>query len=845
MSGSGEGAAALEAAAKIQDALPTLPPKWNASWEALAAYPAQATDPRLSGPVLAPRPMSQHRAAAALCAAGGDPLQRAARRLALRCGPVLHVDRLRELLDDWVPEGSVDPQAVAVTKRLLCDAAGLAARPGAAHAATMEALSGFAQTAMRLADDAGLVDEAALAVHHAGPGWYGVVDELAEACGLVRIFGRLAVRDNRTAVAKAALLRLGRAAGPAEVAEMTESSERSTSLAFSTCASIVRAGPKLWTACEQRQRLEFAEQAADLADDAGLIAEADLVELAESHKWAGDADLLVAGCHLVRVFGHVATQDSVTAAAKAVLLNLARPATAAEVARIVSRSADNVRTAFSTCGSIVRTSRRHWSAHLDPMFADVAAAGAELADNVGLIDEQHLAAAAAELGWGSTVEEFVQRCGYIRLSGLLALDATRQATAKAAVLHLGGSATVAEVAAETGSTPPQAAAALGLCKPSLRRGSGGVWTVDPTAKSEPYDASHSGGRGRPRSSVSALAPLARLCADDAGLVDEDCIAAVAAENKTTVAAISRMCGLVRVKGRLALSDSTPAVVKATMMDLDRPASVAAIARITARTPKSVSHAFAETASIVRVGRQRWTVDTPDGALGEFAATALGLRDDVGLINETQLRARAVRQGHSDRFDELVEACGFSWTCGRLSTDPTDRAAIKSALLSLDRPASPAEIAEMAGLAAKRTASALASIDSLALVGPAMWVAKDAHGGVFAEFAAALALCRDDVGLIDETRLQEIAAEHNWPRLVEELIDMCGLPRLSGRLAMADTAAAAAKAVLLNLGRAATLDELENMSGHSYSAILNGFARCESVERISAGKRGSSGLLRVV
>ena len=143
----------------------------------------------------------------------------------------------------------------------------------------------------------------------------------------------------------------------------------------------------------------------------------------------------------------------VTAAAKAVLLNLARPATAAEVARVVGRSADSVRTAFSTCGSIVRTSRRHWSAHLDPMFADVAAAGAELADNVGLIDEQHLASAAAELGWGGTVEAFVHRCGYIRLSGLLALDATPKATAKAAVLHLGGSATVAEVAAETGTNP--------------------------------------------------------------------------------------------------------------------------------------------------------------------------------------------------------------------------------------------------------------------------------------------------------------------------------------------------------------------------------------------------------
>ena len=837
--------AALTAATRIQKALEEVRSVRNAALAGLHFYPARATDPRLYGPVLVPCSPTQRRAQETLAAAGGDPLRDAAGVLVAWSGPAVRVDRLKDLLEMWVPDDKLDAAAAAVTRRLLCDAAGLAVWPPASHAAIVSVLSCFAQAAVDLADDAGLIDEDALVEQAVESGWDSRIGGLAEACGLVRVSGRLAVRDNRVASAKAALLSFRRPAGPAEVAELADRSERTVSLAFSTCASIVRAGPKLWTACEHKRLLGFAAAAAALADDAGLINEADLMELAGSHQWDGETEDLVAGCRLVRVFDHVAAQDSVAAAAKAVLLNLARPATAAEVARVVGRSADSVRTAFSTCGSIVRTSRRHWSAHLDPMFADVAAAGAELADNVGLINEQHLAAAAVELGWGSTVEEFVQRCGYIRLSGLLALDATPKATAKAAVLHLGGSATVAEVAAETGSTAPQAAAALRLCKPSLRRGSGGVWTVDPTAKSEPYDASHSGGRGRPRSSVSALAPLARLCVDDAGLVDEDCLAAVAAENKTSAAAISRMCGLVRVKGRLALSDSTPAVVKATMMDLDRPAPVAEIARITARTPKSVSHAFAETASIIRVGRQRWTIDTPDGALGEFAAAALELRDDVGLIDETQLRARAARQGHSDRFDELVEACGFSWMCGRLGSDPTDRAAIKSALLSLDRPASPAEIAEMAGLAAKRTASALASIDSLALVGPAMWVAKDAHGGVFAELAAALALCRDDVGLIDENHLEEIAAEHNWPRPVEELIDMCGLPRLSGRLSMADTAAAAAKAVLLDLGRAATLDELQNMSGHSYSAILNGFARCESVERISAGKRGSSGLLRVV
>ena len=78
----------------------------------------------------------------------------------------------------------------------------------------------------------------------------------------------------------------------------------------------MRAGPKLWTACEHKRLSGFAATAAALADDAGLINEADLMELAGSHQWDGEIEDLVAGCRLVRVFDHVAAQDSVTAAAK-------------------------------------------------------------------------------------------------------------------------------------------------------------------------------------------------------------------------------------------------------------------------------------------------------------------------------------------------------------------------------------------------------------------------------------------------------------------------------------------------------------------------------------------------
>ena len=80
--------------------------------------------------------------------------------------------------------------------------------------------------------------------------------------------------------------------------------------------------------------------------------------------------------------------------------------------------------------------------------------------------------------------------------------------------------------------------------------------------------------------------------------------------------------------------------------------------------------------------------------------------------------------------------------------------------------------------------------------------------------------------------------------VGELVKVCELPRLHGTLAMADTAAAAAKAALLELGRPATLYELENITGYTYGAIRNALARVSSVQRTSRGVRGERGLLTV-
>ena len=80
--------------------------------------------------------------------------------------------------------------------------------------------------------------------------------------------------------------------------------------------------------------------------------------------------------------------------------------------------------------------------------------------------------------------------------------------------------------------------------------------------------------------------------------------------------------------------------------------------------------------------------------------------------------------------------------------------------------------------------------------------------------------------------------------VDELIEVCGLPRLHGTLAMDATAAAAAKAALVELDRPATLHELADITGHRYGTINSALARVGSVQRISRGARAQRGILAV-
>ena len=109
----------------------------------LCEYPALASDPKLPGPVLVDPGSLRRGTAALLTAAGGEALSDAAGRLAGWAAPAVAIADLEQQLDEWLPEGAVAPLVAGLTRRLLCDAAGLAATPWSDHAVSVAAVDDF------------------------------------------------------------------------------------------------------------------------------------------------------------------------------------------------------------------------------------------------------------------------------------------------------------------------------------------------------------------------------------------------------------------------------------------------------------------------------------------------------------------------------------------------------------------------------------------------------------------------------------------------------------------------------------------------------------------------------
>ena len=243
--------------------------------EELSRFPATANDPRLRGPALTQPTIGHRKTSELLVAAGGEHLAEAAGGLAGWAGAAVALEDLESQLAVWLPEGTVSALAAAVTRRVLCDEAGLAATKWATHAVSVDALAKFTEAAMAVADDVGLIDTDALAGFAAEQGWADSVELLVEACGFVRLFERLAVRQSGRAACRAALLEMKHAATVAEIAE-------STGLTIETArkaASGYRIGRDRYAAHTDARFAEFTAAVRTVVDDVGLIDEAALREV--------------------------------------------------------------------------------------------------------------------------------------------------------------------------------------------------------------------------------------------------------------------------------------------------------------------------------------------------------------------------------------------------------------------------------------------------------------------------------------------------------------------------------------------------------------------------------------
>ena len=715
----------LEAAQRVEATIEAgLSPSQRATAEDhLSEWLVFTTDPRLPTPLLRRLPPVARRVHDMLVVAGGAPLDHAAGWLADRVGVAAPLATVADLLQEALPASSVSELAAQLTRRVVCDRAGLVVTRHAPVVVAVDALDDFVRAAMGRADDAGLIDETALAAAGTGRGWGEHLGDLIAVCGFERIFGRLAVRHNRASATRAALL------------------------------------------------------------------------------------------------------------------DLARPATAHEIADRTGYDANlDVATVFSTYGSIEAVSSGRWAAHPDERFVAFVRAARRLADVDGIIDTEELAVAAAEGGFADQLEGFVEYVGYARHGDLISVADSAVAVVKAALVAAGDCMTVTDVAVAAGLSVEAAHRALLDCKGARYDRAKRRWrAVTPPATTK-------------RGAALRRDPVLGVFVDDVGLIDEGCLRQATAST-AALESLAEQHDLAIVSGRLAIGDTLAARVKATLLNLGRAASTGELATLIGLNPKAVSRSIETIDSIIATPAQRWVVDTGDGALRAFAAAAAVCCDDSDLIDENRLR-RITANHLNHSFEQLVASLGLVRVGGRLAARDTAKARITAAILDLDRPATTAEIAQHCGSDVMATSIKLAVADSVLPVkrnprsasqvaGAAVWVAETAGGGVYREFAAALELCSDDVGLINETQLELIAAERNWPIPLPDLIEACHLTRLSKHLAMSDTATAAAKAVLLAEGPA-SIKDLAEASGHLYSAIANGFARRESIRRISRGKRSAPG-----
>lgn len=363
------------------------------------------------------------------------------------------------------------------------------------------------------------------------------------------------------------------------------------------------------------------------------------------------------------------------------------------------------------------------------------------------------------------------------------------------------------------------------------------------------------GNSGPISSLDTPDTVIRRCTDDVGLIDETAMTRafddrgwLSPGRRWDPRRCARSLGCVPMFGRFAIADTQRARTKAALLKLDRPATMAEIARTAGLPKRIVEPMLPRIKSLTRLSRgsaAKWITNETGG--GDFATVAQAVRhctDDAGVINVNALRDDPAIQQLRAPLDEILAACGWVRLHGQLCVDNTQRARIKAVLLHLDRAATLSEIAATAGLTLEGVRNLTPSMASLTRVGRRL-AANEARGGRLGRIVAVVQHCRDEVGLIDEAALRDQVAREQLG-CFDEVVDAVGLIPLHGCLAIGDTAAAAIKAALMDLGRPATLRELAEITGRPLPTVrVAAFSRCDAVQRVDDGPPHTPGLYDVV
>ena len=96
---------------------------------------------------------------------------------------------------------------------------------------------------------------------------------------------------------------------------------------------------------------------------------------------------------------------------------------------------------------------------------------------------------------------------------------------------------------------------------------------------------------------------------------------------------------------------------------------------------------------------------------------------------------------------------------------------------------------------------------------------------------------DDVGLIDEEALQGCLPSDEWVEFFPQMLERCGFPRIGGRLAGRDTGRARTKAALLDIGRAATKEEIAGIIGLDPNRVSSQLSAITSIARADKTRWG--------